>query len=48
MDGGLEVSLDKLPVKRLESIEENGFERFPSSVLTFYNILNVNICWVDG
>jgi len=30
MDGKLEVSLDKLPVKRLDAIEENGFERFPS------------------
>ncbi|KAE9609706.1 hypothetical protein Lalb_Chr07g0178861 [Lupinus albus] len=26
----LQVSLDKLPIKRLESIEENGLERFPS------------------
>lgn len=29
MDGNVEISLDKLPVKRLESIEENGAERFP-------------------
>ncbi|KAD3067878.1 hypothetical protein R6Q59_018092 [Mikania micrantha] len=29
MDGDLSISLDKLPVKRLESIEENGAERFP-------------------
>ncbi|XP_061345247.1 mediator of RNA polymerase II transcription subunit 17 [Gastrolobium bilobum] len=28
----LQVSLDKLPIKRLESIEENGIERFPSDV----------------
>ncbi|KAL3633503.1 hypothetical protein CASFOL_022265 [Castilleja foliolosa] len=32
MDGDLEISLDKLPIKRLEIIEENGFERFPSDV----------------
>jgi hypothetical protein len=29
MDVKLEVSLDKLPVKRLDAIEENGAERFP-------------------
>ncbi|GMI81216.1 MEDIATOR 17 [Hibiscus trionum] len=29
MDGNLEISLDKLPVKRLDSIEENGLEQFP-------------------
>ncbi|KAL1339237.1 mediator of RNA polymerase II transcription subunit 17 [Arachis duranensis] len=28
----LQVSIDKLPIKRLESIEENGIERFPSDV----------------
>ncbi|KAL7259805.1 hypothetical protein ACSBR1_005633 [Camellia fascicularis] len=32
MDGDLEISLDKLPIKRLESIEENGLERFSSDV----------------
>ncbi|KAK0571368.1 hypothetical protein LWI29_014755 [Acer saccharum] len=32
MDGKLEISLDKLPVKRLDSIEENGAERFPPDV----------------
>ncbi|XP_059431866.1 mediator of RNA polymerase II transcription subunit 17 [Corylus avellana] len=32
MDGKLEVSLDKLPVKRLDAIEENGAERFPPDV----------------
>ncbi|CAK7322802.1 unnamed protein product [Dovyalis caffra] len=32
MDGKLEMSLDKLPVKRLESIEENGIERFPTDI----------------
>ncbi|CAK9150154.1 unnamed protein product [Ilex paraguariensis] len=32
MDGNLEISLDKLPIKRLEAIEENGAERFPSDV----------------
>ncbi|XP_076930580.1 mediator of RNA polymerase II transcription subunit 17 [Bidens hawaiensis] len=29
MDGDLSLSLDKLPVKRLQVIEENGAERFP-------------------
>ncbi|KAL4571520.1 hypothetical protein LXL04_018280 [Taraxacum kok-saghyz] len=29
MDGNLGISLDKLPVKRLEIIEENGAEKFP-------------------
>ncbi|XP_076882323.1 mediator of RNA polymerase II transcription subunit 17-like [Bidens hawaiensis] len=29
MDGDLSISLDKLPVKCLEVIEENGAERFP-------------------
>ncbi|KAK7388729.1 hypothetical protein VNO78_23556 [Psophocarpus tetragonolobus] len=28
----LQVSLDKLPIKRLDSIEENGIERFPLDV----------------
>ncbi|XP_027341430.1 mediator of RNA polymerase II transcription subunit 17 [Abrus precatorius] len=28
----LQVSLDKLPIKRLDSIEENGIERFPPDV----------------
>ncbi|CAN0900243.1 Mediator of RNA polymerase II transcription subunit 17 [Linum grandiflorum] len=32
MEGNLEISIDKLPVKRLESIEENGAERFPTDV----------------
>ncbi|CAK9313976.1 unnamed protein product [Citrullus colocynthis] len=32
MDEDMKVSLDKLPVKRLEAIEENGLERFPSDV----------------
>lgn len=32
MDGSMEISLDKLPVKRLDAIEENGAERFPSDV----------------
>ncbi|XP_015883834.3 mediator of RNA polymerase II transcription subunit 17 [Ziziphus jujuba] len=32
MDEKVQISLDKLPVKRLESIEENGAERFPSDV----------------
>ncbi|KAK8491211.1 hypothetical protein V6N13_076302 [Hibiscus sabdariffa] len=29
MDGNLEISLDKLPVKRLDAIEENGLEQYP-------------------
>ncbi|KZV36414.1 mediator of RNA polymerase II transcription subunit 17-like [Dorcoceras hygrometricum] len=32
MDGDLKVSLDKLPIKRLDAIEENGFEHFPPDV----------------
>ncbi|PNX95572.1 mediator of RNA polymerase II transcription subunit 17-like protein [Trifolium pratense] len=34
MDEGMELqlSLDKLPIKRLDSIEENGIERFPPDV----------------
>ncbi|KAK2968297.1 hypothetical protein RJ640_016229 [Escallonia rubra] len=32
MDGDMEISVDKLPIKRLEAIEENGAERFPSDV----------------
>ncbi|KAK7347478.1 hypothetical protein VNO80_22008 [Phaseolus coccineus] len=34
MDGNmdLQISLDKLPIKRLDSIEENGMERFPPDV----------------
>ncbi|KAG6417109.1 hypothetical protein SASPL_119259 [Salvia splendens] len=32
MDGDLEISLDKLPIKRLDAIEENGFEHFPTDV----------------
>ncbi|PRQ19057.1 putative mediator complex, subunit Med17 [Rosa chinensis] len=32
MDGKLEISLDKLPIKRLDVIEENGLERFPPDV----------------
>lgn len=30
MDEKVQISLDKLPVKRLESIEEKGAEQFPS------------------
>ncbi|PPD72907.1 hypothetical protein GOBAR_DD30208 [Gossypium barbadense] len=29
MEGNLEISLDKLPVRRLDAIEENGLERYP-------------------
>ncbi|KAK9947599.1 hypothetical protein M0R45_003215 [Rubus argutus] len=32
MDGKQEISLDKLPIKRLDVIEENGLERFPPDV----------------
>ncbi|KAK4422251.1 Mediator of RNA polymerase II transcription subunit [Sesamum alatum] len=32
MDGDLEISLDKLPIKRLEALEENGLERFPADL----------------
>ncbi|GFY80918.1 RNA polymerase II transcription mediator [Actinidia rufa] len=32
MDGNLKISLDKLPIKRLETIEEVGVERFPSDL----------------
>ncbi|CAA3007825.1 mediator of RNA polymerase II transcription subunit 17 [Olea europaea subsp. europaea] len=32
MDGDIEISIDKLPIKRLDAIEENGTERFPSDV----------------
>lgn len=32
MDEDIEISLDKLPIKRLDAIEENGFERFPTDV----------------
>ncbi|KAL8498417.1 hypothetical protein ACS0TY_021660 [Phlomoides rotata] len=50
MDGDLEISLDKLPVKRLESIEENGFERFPSDVgydeKTVNSIRRIDLAWV--
>ncbi|XP_047164588.1 mediator of RNA polymerase II transcription subunit 17 [Vigna umbellata] len=31
-DMDLQISLDKLPIKRLDSIEENGMERFPPDV----------------
>lgn len=30
MDGKLGVSIDKLPLKRLDLIEENGVERYPA------------------
>ncbi|KAI4380668.1 hypothetical protein MLD38_006834 [Melastoma candidum] len=32
MDGNLEISLDKLPLKRVDFIDENGNERFPPDV----------------
>lgn len=41
MDGDLSISLDKLPVKRLESIEENGAERFPPDLSYDENRVNL-------
>ncbi|GMH18952.1 hypothetical protein Nepgr_020793 [Nepenthes gracilis] len=32
MEGNLQISLDKLPIKRLDYIEETGVERFPPDV----------------
>ncbi|KAL2553684.1 Mediator of RNA polymerase II transcription subunit 17 [Forsythia ovata] len=32
MDEDLQISIDKLPIKRLDAIEESGSERFPSDV----------------
>ncbi|XP_028781404.1 mediator of RNA polymerase II transcription subunit 17 [Neltuma alba] len=32
MEENIQVSLDKLPIKRLDVIEENGLERFPSDL----------------
>ncbi|KAF7838682.1 Mediator of RNA polymerase II transcription subunit 17 [Senna tora] len=32
MEEDMQVSLDKLPIKRLDAIEENGVERFPSDL----------------
>ncbi|XP_077218136.1 RNA polymerase II transcription mediator isoform X2 [Tasmannia lanceolata] len=31
MDGSLKISVDKLPIKRLDAIDDNGIERFPRS-----------------
>lgn len=39
MEESLLVSLDKLPIKRLDAIEENGVERFPSYVSSFHLLL---------
>lgn len=41
MDGDLSISLDKLPVKRLEAIEENGAERFPPDLSYDDNRVNL-------
>ncbi|XP_071697923.1 mediator of RNA polymerase II transcription subunit 17 [Rutidosis leptorrhynchoides] len=41
MDGNLSISLDKLPVKRLEVIEENGAERFPPDLSYDDNRVNL-------
>ncbi|PWA78489.1 Mediator complex, subunit Med17 [Artemisia annua] len=41
MDGNLAISLDKLPVKRLEAIEENGAERFPPDLSYDDNRVNL-------
>jgi hypothetical protein len=46
MDGKLEMSLDKLPVKRLESIEENGFERFPTYAIS-YRLHTYQLCFLS-
>ncbi|KAF5187883.1 Mediator of rna polymerase ii transcription subunit [Thalictrum thalictroides] len=32
MDGNVEIALDKLPIKRLDVIEENGLENFPHDI----------------
>ncbi|KAL3839847.1 hypothetical protein ACJIZ3_024438 [Penstemon smallii] len=41
MDADLEISLDKLPIKRLDALEENGYERFPSDLV--YDEKRVNL-----
>ncbi|KAI3821649.1 hypothetical protein L1987_09218 [Smallanthus sonchifolius] len=41
MDGDLSISIDKLPVKRLEVIEENGAERFPPDLSYDDNRVNL-------
>ncbi|XAR66918.1 hypothetical protein NMG60_11013297 [Bertholletia excelsa] len=41
MEGNLEISLDKLPIKRVDVIEENGAERFPPD--TSYDEKRVNL-----
>nr|XP_043621992.1 mediator of RNA polymerase II transcription subunit 17 [Erigeron canadensis] len=41
MDEDLSISLDKLPVKRLEIIEENGAERFPPDLSYDDNRVNL-------
>ena len=43
MDGKMEISLDKLPIKRLDSIEENGAERFPTYDSSF-SFLRFDLC----
>ncbi|KAF5203031.1 Mediator of rna polymerase ii transcription subunit [Thalictrum thalictroides] len=32
MNGNIEIALDKLPIKRLDVIEENGLEKFPHDI----------------
>lgn len=39
MDEKMKISLDKLPVKRVEAIEESGVEHFPTWV--FFAIFSV-------
>ncbi|KAI3811160.1 hypothetical protein L1987_20877 [Smallanthus sonchifolius] len=50
MDEDLSISLDKLPVKRLEVIEENGAERFPPDLSYDDNRVNlfrrIDFAWV--
>lgn len=43
MNGNLEISVDKLPVKRLDAIEETGAERFPPYVPSLKN----SFCFVS-
>lgn len=43
MNGNLEISVDKLPVKRLDAIEETGAERFPPYVPS----LKISFCFVS-
>ncbi|XP_047338739.1 mediator of RNA polymerase II transcription subunit 17 [Impatiens glandulifera] len=52
MEEKLEISLDKLPIKRLEAIEENGLERYPSDVgyeeKRVNEIRRIDFAWAVG